>query len=353
MRLTLVNTLLTGIAAGFLLGSGGSFPPAARAQQSVSSPPATRLTADSLIVNTDLVNLTVTVTDTNGRYVDGLDKSEFAIYDDKVKQEISFFADTDEPLSVGIVFDMSGSMNGEKIERARDAVARFIEISHPEDEYFLIAFDSRAHLLLDRTHDSAQLLQKVSYLRPGGQTALFDAVYLAVEKLRRGMHERRAVIVISDGKDNDSRYSLKELVQQIRESGVLIYTVGIFDPPVVPNRGPAQEPFFHRPSAGFPLLETPSHQFDRMTLEEISNSSGGHHFLTHNADEMIDVLERIALELRHQYSIGYRPPNFDGDGRWHRIKVKVNRPDGFPRLTVRSRGGYYATANVSSTGGRR
>ena len=341
---------------GVLLAGGIALVSAAQAQRPTVVRPTTQIqqTMDDLplIVNTDLVSVTVTVTDRDGRYVEGLDKSAFAVYDDKAPQEITFFTDEDAPISVGIVFDMSGSMSGEKISRARDAVARFIETSHPGDEYFLIAFDSRPRLLLDRTHDSAAILNKVAFVQPFGRTALYDAAYLGVEKLLHGMHERRALIIISDGEDNSSRYSLKELVRQVKESGVLVYTVGILEQPAYPNHARADELFLRRPiSTTFTPLESASHQYDRMTLEELSAPSGGRAFLAHNAGEMTEVFESIALELRHQYSIGYRPANFNGDGKWHRIKMRINPPAGFPRLAVRSREGYYAVIRPSSVGG--
>lgn len=341
------------ILSGLLLVGGNALAPVAKAQQAVARSTAQAMDDQTLIVNTDLVSLTVTVTDRDGRYIEGLDKSAFAVYDDKLRQEIAFFSDEDAPISVGIVFDMSGSMSGEKIIRAREAVARFIETSHPRDEYFLIAFDSRARLLMDRTHDSAAILKKVAFVQPGGRTALYDAAYLGVEKLLRGMHERRALIVISDGEDNSSRYSLKELVRQVKESGVLVYTVGILDQPVSSDTSHTREQWMQRSvTQRFSPVESASHQFNRMTLEELSIPSGGRALLAHNSTEMTDVFERIALELRHQYSIGYRPANFAGDGKWHRVKIKVTPPAGFPHVVVRAREGYYAVskpANVRET----
>ena len=341
-----------------LLGGSSTLAAAAAAQEpAILRPTAqtqqTHQTIEDqlLIVNTDLVSLTVTVTDRDGRYVEGLNKSAFAVYDDKLEQEIAFFSDEDTAISVGLIFDMSGSMSGEKISRARHAVARFIETSHPGDEYFLIAFDSRARLLLDLTHDSDALLKKIAFVQPGGQTALYDATYLGVEKVLRGMHDRRALIVITDGEDNGSRYSLKELVRLVKESGVLVYTIGILSPPAYPSISQPHGPWMQRPIlTGFTPLESASHQYDRMTLEEMSLPSGGRTFIPHNSTEMTDVFERIALELRHQYSLAYRPTNFANDGRWRRIRVRVNPPSGLPRLFVRSREGYYALLKRQSVG---
>ena len=254
---------------GLLIACGSALAASIKAQQPTVTWPTAQIqqTMDDrpLIVNTDLVSLIVTVTDADGRYVDGLERSAFSVFDNKAQQEITFFSDEDTPISVGIVFDASRSMSGKKISRAREAVARFIETSHPGNEYFLIAFNSRASLLLDQTHDSAAILNTVAFVQADGRTALYDA-------------------------------------------------------------------------------ESASQQYDRMVLEELSSPSGGRAFVAHNGIEMAEVFERIALELRHQYSIGYRPANLAGDGKWHRIKIKVSPPAGFPRSVVRTREGYYAVS---------
>lgn len=274
-----------------------------------------------VIVNTDLVTFTVTVTDNYGRYISGLSKNAFTVFDEKVEQEITFFSDEDAPVSVGVVFDVSGSMGGEKIKRAREALARFIQTTHRSDEYFLIAFNTRAQLLLNRTRDGDAVLDKMSFVETKGNTALYDAVYLGVEKLTRGAHPKRAILLISDGQDNSSRYRFKELRRLLRESDVLIYSIGIAD-----GRD------FH----GRLGMEGQS------ILDELSSVSGGKAFFPNSALEMEDVFERIALELRHQYSIGYRPTNFSGDGKWRRVRVRIKPPRGLPRLSVRAKEGYYA-----------
>ncbi|MDQ3252424.1 MAG: VWA domain-containing protein, partial [Acidobacteriota bacterium] len=151
--------------------------------------------------------MTVTVTDMYGRFVTGLKKDGFTITDEKIPQEISFFSDEDAPVSLGVVFDVSGSMSGDKIKRAREALRKFVETSHNSDEYFLIGFNHRPQLLLDRTRDSNALLDKLTLVQTKGQTALYDACYLGVEKVTRGTHQKRALLVISDGQDNSSRYS--------------------------------------------------------------------------------------------------------------------------------------------------
>jgi len=277
--------------------------------------------AGPVIVNTDLITFTVTVTDTYGRYVSGLGKNAFTVMDDKKPQEITFFSDDDSPVSVGVIFDVSGSMGGDKIKRARDALSKFIQTSHDSDEYFLIAFNTRAQLLLDKTRDGNAVLDKLTFVQTKNNTALYDACYLGVEKVQRGAHPKRALLLISDGQDNNSRYTFNELRRLLKESDVTLYGIGIL------SGGDAGS------SLG---MEGQS------ILDELASVSGGKAFFPRSAAEMDDIFEQIALELRHQYSIGYKPTDFSNDGRWHRIKVKVNPPRGLPRLFVRSKEGYYA-----------
>jgi Ca-activated chloride channel family protein len=170
------------------------------------------------------------VTDVYGRYVMGLGKDAFTVLDNNKEQEISFFSDTDAPVSLGILFDVSGSMGGEKIVKARKALARFINTSHPNDEYFLIAFNSRAQLLLDRTRDGDAVLQKLTLVNPKQNTALYDAVYLGLERVTRGAHQKRALLIISDGQDNASRYNFGEVRRLMKESDVITYAVELSTP---------------------------------------------------------------------------------------------------------------------------
>jgi Ca-activated chloride channel family protein len=276
-------------------------------------------------VKTDLVTLTLTVTDLYGRYVSGLGKNAFTITDNNQEQEIQFFSDSDAPVSVGVLFDVSGSMSGEKILKAQKALSRFIATSHPSDEYFLIAFNSRAQLLLDRTRDGDAVLRKLTMVQPKSDTALYDAVYLGVERVTRGSHQKRALLIISDGQDNNSRYNFNEVRRVLKESDIVVYSVGITD------RNDTQGPLGNQGEA---------------FLEELSSVTGGKAFFPATDVEMDDVFERIALELRHQYSIGYTPKDFQADGKWRKVKVKVKPPRGLPRLSVRGRDGYYATPSA-------
>lgn len=275
----------------------------------------------TIFTNTDLVTLTVTVTDPYGRYVSGLNRNAFTILDQKQPQEITYFSDADAPVSVGVIFDVSGSMSGDKVKRAREALSKFIQTSHDSDEYFLVGFNSKAQLLLDKTRDGDAVLDKLTFIDTKGQTALYDAVYLGVNKVQRSQHSKRALIVISDGQDNNSRFTFDNVRRLLKESDVTVYGVGILS----------------GSDAGSSLgME------GQGVLDEMCGVSGGKAFFPRTATEMDDIFEQIALELRHQYSIGYKPKNFVSDGKWRRVKVTVARTRGLPRLFVRSKEGYYA-----------
>jgi Ca-activated chloride channel family protein len=272
------------------------------------------------------VTLTLTVTDPFGRYVSGLQKAAFTISDNGVEQDITFFSDSDAPVSVGIIFDVSGSMSGQKIAKARKALERFIATSHPSDEYFLIAFNNRVQLLMDRTRDGEALLSKLTLVKPKKNTALYDGVYLGIERVTRGTHQKRALMIISDGQDNASRYNFGEVRRLMKESDVVTYAVGIMDGGDSGSSLGIQGQAF---------------------LDELSSVTGGKSFYPQTDVEMDEIFERIALELRHQYSVGYTPKDFQPNGKWRKVKVKVKPPRGMPRLTVRGREGYYATPNTN------
>jgi len=277
-------------------------------------------------VKTDLVTLTLTVTDLYGRFVSGLNKNAFTVFDNNIEQEISFFSDADAPASIGILFDVSGSMSSEKLGKARKALERFVNTSHPSDEYFLIAFNDRPQLLLDRTRDSDSLLQKLTLVQTKGSTALYDACYLGIERVTRGTRQKKAMLIISDGQDNASRYNFGEVRRLMKESDVTVYAVGIMD--------------------GRDAGSTMGMQ-GQAFLDELTSVTGGKSFYPQTDVEMDEIFERIALELRHQYSIGFTPKDFTPDGKWHKIKTKVKPPRGISRLTVRTREGYYASPVVS------
>lgn len=292
------------------LASGGKIP------QQVSSSQLKDVQG-RLITNTDLINVNVIVTDRAGKNVSGLDKSAFSVVDDELTQEISFFSAEDTPVSIAVIFDTSQSMEAEKIVRAREALARFIELSHRSDEYFLINFSDQVQLLLDGSQDLEAVLDKFAYLKPQGQTSLYDATYLGIEKVARGSRGRRAILLITDGNDTSSRYSLRDVSQALQESDVVVYAIGIL---------------------GFSRVKALA---GRRTLERLTSVSGGKAYFPRSSEALTGAFEQIALELRSQYFIAYRPIDLSSGRKWHRIKVELTSVDK-GRFKVRSRPGAYA-----------
>lgn len=270
---------------------------------------------------TAVVTVNVSVTDKQFRQITGLGKEHFEVFEDKVKQEIEFFSDEDKPISVGIIFDLSGSMSN-KISRAREALKAFVDTCHNDDDFFLVTFNDRATLLAELS-DGQTVLNKLSLAEPRGQTALYDATYLGAEKVKEGRHEKRALLIISDGQDNASRYNYGELRKLLKENDVQIYCIGI------------TEEFAGAGS----IMDMQG----RAILEEVARSTGGMAFFPTTYAELEDAVTRIAMVLRHQYSLGYVPANDQRDGKWRKIKVRVHAPKGLPSLVVRAKEGYYAT----------
>jgi len=270
-------------------------------------------------VNVDLVLVPVTVTDRMNRLVTGLAKENFVLFDKGQKQVIQHFSNEDAPISIGVIFDMSGSM-ANKIDKSRDAVAEFLRTANPEDEFFLIAFNNKPMLLSDFTTDVERVQEQLLYTVPKGQTAVLDAIYLGVTKMRKAKHQRRALLIISDGGDNRSRYTEREIKSVVKEADVQIYAIGIFDQ----NARSDEE------------------RFGPQLLSEVSEVTGGRLFTVDNPNQMTDVANRIGLELRHQYVLGYRPAKAAHDGKWRKLRVKLNVPKGQPQLSVYAKTGYYA-----------
>jgi Ca-activated chloride channel family protein len=274
-----------------------------------------------LQVDVDLVLVPATVTDPLNRLVTGLEKENFVVLEDGKPQQVRHFSSEDAPISLGVIFDMSGSM-ADKIDKAREAVVEFFRTANPQDEFFMIAFNDRPELISDFTTSIEQVQGQLVYAVPRGRTALLDAIYLSVNKMRQAHHQKKALLIISDGGDNHSRYTENEIKSIVREADVQIYAIGIFDnaPRTEEERlGPAM-------------------------LSEITDVTGGRTFTIDNPNELADVATKIGIELRNQYVLGYRPSNQARDGRWRKIKVKLNPPKGLPPLHVYAKTGYYAPA---------
>lgn len=272
-----------------------------------------------LRVNVNLVLVPVTVTDPTDRLVTGLEKDNFQLYDNNQQQTIKSFATEDAPLSIGLVLDLSGSMQS-KFARARKALTEFLRTCNPQDEFFVVGFNDRPAIVVDYTSDVEDVEARMVMLRPENRTALIDALYLGVSHLKSAKYDRRALLVISDGGDNRSRYTDNELKRVVRESQVQIYSVGIFD-----AFAPTEE------EVNGPLL-----------LKDISEATGGRLFKVLDVNDLSDIAQRISEELRNEYVLGYTPTDKRRDGTWRKLKVRLLPPPGLPLLDVHSREGYYA-----------
>lgn len=295
-------------------------PPAGVQAPALTGKAALHARPGSLIrMNVDLVLVPVTVTDPMNRLVTGLEKNDFRVYENNKQQKISSFASEDAPVSIGIIFDLSGSMTS-KLIRARDSILQFIKTANPEDEFFVIGFNDRPELIEDFTSSVEQIEARLATVHSGHRTALLDAIYYGIEKMRDARHQRKALLVVSDGGDNRSRYTEGEVKSQVRESDVEIYAIGIFDPDA----------------------PTPEERYGPVLLNQICSDSGGRMYRVDDLSEMGDIAEKISTELRNQYVIGYTPSNLVRDGKWRKVKVKLIPPEGLPPLTVHARTGYYA-----------
>ena len=275
-------------------------------------------------VDSNLVLIPVMVTDHQDRLITGLEKIHFRLFDDKVEQEITTFASEDMPVSIVIVFDCSGSM-GPKLAKSRAAVSAFLNSANPEDEFSLVLFSDRAQLVSGFNRQTDELQSKLLYAQSKGRTALLDAIYLAMDQLKHAKHSRKAVLVISDGGDNCSRYSMREVKNRVKEGDAQIYSIGILE--ALGFRGRSAEEL-----AG-PAL-----------LDEIASQSGGRLFEIDNLNELSDVASKIGMALRNQYMLGFAPAEDRRDGKYHRIVVKLESPKGLPKLRASFRSGYFAPA---------
>lgn len=308
---TKVGRLLTAVLLALTQTQVSSVPPQ---QDGGKNAPALRL-------RTDLVSLAVTVTRHDGSPVSNLERDDFEVYENNVRQEIEYFSNVDQPATVGIIFDCSGSMR-HRFEPARAALKYFLAASHPADEYFLISFNDRIRAPME-TGDGNDLLQQLKTLTPHGNTALYDAIYRALERLRESRNRRRALLIISDGADNHSRLGSNEIRQSLREADIAIYAIG----------SPESA------SSGCGRLC----QFEATArLESLARISGGAAFFPHSVESLEKAVSHIAVELRRQYSLGYAPSTPQHAAGWRRIKVRVKTENLAAKVTVRAREGYYA-----------
>lgn len=272
----------------------------------------------SIKVDVNLVLVPVTVTNRMGKVIHGLDRDNFRLFDDKVPQEIVYFSTEDVPCSVGLLFDSSGSMS-DKIPESRLAAQAFLESANPEDEVFLMTFADRPSMKADFTSNFTAIQDPLLFANAKGSTALIDAVYLALERMRSAHNPRKALLVVSDGGDNHSRYSQRDLEAFAQESDVQIHAIGIHDNP-----------------------RSTEEMNGTNLLEGLTTMSGGLHFIIRDINELSDVAGKIGEALHDQYILGYYPPANVTPGKWRKIKVKLVPPKGLPSLQVYARTGYYA-----------
>ena len=273
--------------------------------------------ADSTVV---LVN--VTITDGHGHPITGLHKENFQIFEEKAEQSVRYFSAEDLPISVGLVLDFSRSMTS-KFPRLQEAVAQFLKIANPDDEFCMIEFRDRAELSVGFTRAPEDIQNRVAFANPAGHTALLDAVHLGLRQMKKARNPRKALLVVSDGGDNHSRFTTREVEDLARESDVEVYTVGIPD------------------SAGPGLGEFEESRGARL-LAEMSEQGGGRYYGIDNVRDLPAIAQRIGEELRHQYVLGYVSTNPGRDGKYRRVQVKVLRSPGQPKLSAYWRHGYYA-----------
>jgi len=310
-----------------MLGAGAPAqspaPPSSPQKSSLTDAPRPASKKDqSIRVDVDLVLINVTVTDPYNRLVTGLERENFRITEDKTEQELTHFSSEDVPISIGVIFDLSGSM-GNKIDKARLAALQFFKTSNPQDEFFLVGFNDRAQLVSRFTTSVEELQTRLMYTQAKGRTALLDAIYRGLSEMRNARNAKRALLILSDGGDNHSRYNESDVRAFVKEADVQLYAVGIYEPYGSRGRTPEE-------------LSGPS------LLNELTELTGGRAFSVDNLNDLPDIASKIGMELRNQYVLGYRPNNRDRDGRWRKLKVRLQKTKGLPPLNVFAKSGYYA-----------
>jgi Ca-activated chloride channel homolog len=279
-----------------------------------------RLAAGLIRTSVDLVLVPVSITDGSHRPVIGLGQDNFQLFEGKKPQQIKHFSSEDTPVSIGILVDTSGSMSY-KLERAREAVRQFCEAANPQDEFFLITFANSPRLATDFTNRPEKVENDLLTAQSKGQTSLLDAIYMGVGKMRQARYARRAMLILSDGGDNHSRYTEGDVKAAIKEADVMIYAVGTYER----------------------YVSTQEELLGPELLRSLSEITGGQAFTLTNLKELPVVTRAIGTQLRHQYMLAYQPQSERHDGKWHKIKVKLRLPNKLQALLrVDARAGYYS-----------
>lgn len=275
-------------------------------------------------LDVSLVLINMTVTDPYDRLVTGLEKENFRVFEDGKEQEVTTFSSEDIPISIGVIFDTSGSMS-DKIGRARQAAVQFLKTANPRDEFFMVSFNDRAQLNSGFTSSVDELQNRMMFSAAKGQTALLDAIYLGLSQMRSASNGKRALLVISDGGDNHSRYNEKDIRNFVKEADCQLYVMGVFN---------ADD-----------MQRTDEERYGPTLLSELAEMTGGRVFAAANLNDLPDIAAKIGMELRNQYVLGYKPSDARRNGTWRKIKVKLIAPKGLPPLSVYARTGYRAPAD--------
>jgi VWFA-related protein len=272
------------------------------------------------------VQLPVSVLDKEGRPIDGLKQEHFQVFEDKVLQTIKNFRHEDIPISLGLVIDNSGSMRNKR-ERVNSSALAFVRESNPEDESFIINFDDSAYLEQDFTSSIGDLIDALENVDARGETALYDALYLAADKVTKdGKKDKKAILLISDGEDNASKYGINKVIEALRQSKVTLYAVGLLEED--DQRGG--------------LFKKPPSKKAKDDLLKFAEITGGQAYFPKTLDEVEELVKHIAHDLRNHYTISYTPTNTKLDGTWREVSVKVNPPKNFPKMSLHTKQGYYA-----------
>jgi len=320
-----VRALLAVFSACAVVALGQS-DPQATAPQTEALQSSTAFRADST-----LVLVPVSVTDPSNRYVLGLEKEAFHLSEDDVPQTIRFFSNEDAPLSIGLLVDVSGSM-GAKLDTSRRAVIEFLKTLNAADEAFLVDFSDRAELAVPLTSKAGEIEDKLTSVTSGGLTAMLDAVHTGLQEMKRAKNPRKALLIISDGGDNNSRFTATEIEDLVREADVQIYAMGVFEPVLSFGLGKAGA------AAGLGAAEISGPKL----LAEIADQTGGRALAATSLRDLPSIAERIGIELRNQYVLAYSPVNKNRDGKYRKVQVKLDQPKALPALKARWRAGYYA-----------
>jgi Ca-activated chloride channel family protein len=274
------------------------------------------------VSNVDLVLVPLTVTDPDDRPVTGLERKNFQIFQDKQEQAIQNLSSDDAPISLGIIFDMSGSMS-DKIDNARQAVLEFLKTANPQDEFFVIGFADKPELISGFTSSIADIQNRMVFTQAKGLTALLDGIYMGLHEMRKARNPRKALLIISDGGDNHSRYTEREVESIVKEADVQIYAIGLFDA----------------------LPPTDEERLGPELLKNVTEATGGRVFTVTDPNDLADAATKIGIQLRDEYVLGYLPKAKPHDGKWHKIRVKLLPPKGLPPLHVSAKKGFYAPSD--------